>query len=131
MLQRVVRALVCAGGFLVVAGVVYGAVRVGDGCGSGFTPSSGPIVTSSAVECAELVAGRGNQAWMFIVLGVALLTGAIGLSLESTATGPAAAAPPPHPAVPAVPPAPPVPSSAPTVRDEEPNDRDAEPNDRK
>ncbi|MEW1910941.1 hypothetical protein AB0442_21215 [Kitasatospora sp. NPDC085895] len=122
MLQRVVRALVCAGGFLVVAGVVYGAVRVGDGCGSGFTPNSGPIVTSSAVECAELVAGRGNQAWMFIVLGLALLAGAFGLSLESTTTGPAAATPP-HPAVPAVAPAPPAPSSAPTVRDEEPNDR--------
>jgi hypothetical protein len=84
VLQRVVRALAVAGGFLVVAGLAYGLWKVGDDCGSGWAPDPTSMLGREKAGCAEALVGRANQAWFFIVLGATLIAGAIGLTREAT-----------------------------------------------
>jgi hypothetical protein len=72
VVDRVVRALMLAGGVLFVLGIAYGMWPVGDDCGSGFSPKG------ASVECAVSLAGRVNLAWTLAILGLGLVGGAFG-----------------------------------------------------
>ncbi|OKI22218.1 hypothetical protein A6A07_34655 [Streptomyces sp. CB03911] len=70
---------------MLVMGLAYGFWKVGSDCGSGWSPDLSTVLGREKAGCAEALAGRANQAWLFIILGLALLAGAIGLSRDDAA----------------------------------------------
>jgi hypothetical protein len=73
-----------AGLVLVVGGLLIGAVPVGDGCGSAFSPSlSGAGSDSAAVECSVALSARPAAAWSLIVVGLAAVIAGGTLSADT------------------------------------------------
>ncbi|MCX4747129.1 hypothetical protein OG455_16655 [Kitasatospora sp. NBC_01287] len=70
---RVAAAFATVGGLLIVAGMIYGFWRVGDGCGSAFAPGT----TYDRAQCDLELAGRPASSWQMIIAGAIQLVGAL------------------------------------------------------
>ncbi|GAA5010432.1 hypothetical protein [Kitasatospora paranensis] len=88
MLERVTRAMGVSGGVMVALGLAYGLWKVGDNCGSAWSPNLSSGLGSDQTACALALNGRANVAWFFVMLGLVVLAAVVELSrtrTESTA----------------------------------------------
>lgn len=82
-MDRVAKGIAYAGAVLLLGGLAYGLVPVGDGCGSGFNPTIGGSESRSVSDCSTLLGGRTDTAWQLIFAGSAALAGASALQKKS------------------------------------------------
>lgn len=83
-MDRVATGIAYAGAVLLLGGLAYGLVPVGDGCGPAFNPTIGGSESRSVSDCSTLLGGRTDTAWQLIFAGAAALAGASALQKTSS-----------------------------------------------